>query len=101
MVVGAIAPEPSGADCSLVAIATAAEASRPIIVAALAAAGLAPRVLAVARDRPAEAALHLIELDGFLTPCDPPLPELLRELGPLVLRSTWLGGYARPLAAGA
>ena len=99
MVVGAIAPEPSGADCTLVAIATAAEASRPVIVAALAAAGLAPRVLAVAHDREAEPVLHLIELDGFLTPANPPLADVLRELGPLVLRSTWLGGYARPLAA--
>jgi chorismate mutase len=99
MVVGTIAPEPSGADLSLVAIATPSEVPGVGLVGALAAAGLASRVLAALPGNEVGTSLHLLELDGFLTTADAPLADALEQAGPLVLRSMWLGGYARPLAA--
>ena len=100
MVVGAIAPEPSGADLSLLALETPAEVGRARLADALDAPELGPRVLATLRPPQGETALHLIELDGFVTPGDPPLARALGHARQLVLRSTWLGGYARPLAVG-
>ena len=98
MVVGTVAPEASGADQSLVAVATSAPTLPPTLSAALLEHGLAPRPLATTIGRDGEG-LHLIELAGFLTPADPPLAVALADAGPHVLRTTWLGGYARPLAA--
>ena len=98
MVVGTVAPEPSGADVSLLAVTTPGPSPSPALLAALTAQGLAPHPLAAAAGREGEA-LHLLELDGYVTPADAPLAAALVSAGPHVLRTTWLGGYARPLAA--
>ena len=100
MVVGAIDPEPSGADLSLFALETSAEVGRARLLDHLAAPELAPRVLATLRPAAGDTALHLIELDGFVTAGDLPLAHALAHARQLVLRSMWLGGYARPLAVG-
>lgn len=98
MVLGAIEPEPSGADLTLLALETSAGVGRDRLLDALAAPELAPRVLATLRPQSVARAQHLIEVDGFLAPGAPPLAGALAEARPLVLRCTWLGSYARPLA---
>jgi chorismate mutase len=98
MVVGAIEPEPSGADLSLLALETPGDVGRDRLLDALAAPRLAPRVLAKVPAPTGETTLHLIELDGFVTMADAPLVGALARADELILRSTWLGGYARPLA---
>ncbi len=99
MVLGTIDPEPSGADLSLVALASPADVDPAGLLAVLTDAGVASRLLATLPAGPPGAALHLIELDGFVTPADPPLAPALERAGRMVLRCTWLGGYARSLAA--
>lgn len=99
-VVGAIEPEPSGADLSLVAVQTAGEVGRARLLDLLAAADLVPRWLATERYPETATALHLVEVDGFLQPHDPRLAQAMQQANGHVLRSVWLGSYARPLAAG-
>jgi chorismate mutase len=99
-VVGAIEPEPSGDDASLVAVETVAEVSRARLLEPLGAAGLGPRWLATRRQAETGRALHLLELDGFLAPHDLRLDQALAGAREHVLRCVRLGGYARPLPAG-
>lgn len=99
-VVGAIEPEPSGADVSLLAAETPAEVGRARLLDLLTAADLVPRWLATQRYPPTGTALHLIELDGFLPPHDPRLAQAVDAGRARVLRSVLLGSYARPLVAG-
>lgn len=98
MVVGAIAPEPSGADASLLAVETAADVAGDRLLDVLGLPELALRTLAEFRPAAGGTTLHLIELDGFLTPADQPLERAVTRARPLVLRCQWLGSYARPLA---
>ena len=84
-----------GDDLTLLVAETTAGAAPEGLPAMLGAAGLAARVLAGARtgdgrDR------HLLEVDGMLGADDARLAGLREP----VLHCAWLGGYARPLAAG-
>ena len=57
----------------------------------------------LARDPPRRGnrpALHLLALDGFLPAHEPRLAHALNGAREHVLRSAWLGSYARPLPAG-
>ena len=99
MVVGAIPTEPTGSDLSLLAVETPAGVGRERLLNLLSAAGLAARRLASLRPSDGRAMLHLLELDGFIGPEDTRLARALAAARELVLRSAWLGGYARPLPA--
>jgi chorismate mutase len=98
MVVGATAAEPSGADASLLVVATAAAVATERLLDALGLPELAPRALAGFRPAGGGTAQHLLELDGFRTLADPSLERAVGRARPLVLRCQWLGSYARPLA---
>jgi chorismate mutase / prephenate dehydratase len=97
-VVGAVEPEASGADVTLVAFETLGEVSRARLLHLLALTGLEPSWLATRRCHEAGPALHLVELDGFLAPHDPRLARALEGAPGHVLRGARLGGYACPLA---
>lgn len=98
LVVGAFPPDPSGDDLTLLAVATGADLAQERLGELLRAAGLAPRQLdAVPASE--NRFLRLVELEGFVAAEDERLAALV-EPGGSVLRCTWLGGYARPLAVG-
>jgi hypothetical protein len=101
LVVGAIAPEPSGSDLTLLAVETPAGVSRARLLDILAAARLTSRWLTTSRPSESDTALHLLELDGFVVPHDQQLARTLGSAREHVLRGVWLGGYARPLVGGA
>ena len=82
------APDPSGADRSLLRLEAVGEPGRAPLAAALAAAGLAPRMLQLRRDGGVLRALA--EVDGVLTADDP------RLAGLPVDRALPLGFYAVP-----
>ena len=99
-VVAAIEPDPSGADVSLLAIETGGEVGRDRLLDLLAGADSTPSWLATRRDAATGTALHLLALDGFLPAHEPRLAQTLNAAREHVLRSAWLGSYARPLPAG-
>ncbi len=82
------APDPSGADRSLLRIEAAGDRSRAQLAAALAAAGLPPRMMQLRRDGGVLRAL--VEVDGVLAADDP------RLAGLPVDRALPLGFYAVP-----
>lgn len=82
------APDPSGADRSLLRIEAAGDRSRAQLAGALIAAGLVPRMLQLRRDGGVLRAL--VEVDGVLTAEDP------RLAGLPVDRALPLGFYAVP-----
>jgi chorismate mutase / prephenate dehydratase len=100
LVVGTFDPDASGADVTLVAAETPGEVGHARLLDLLAGAGLESRWLATQRQPEGGAALHLIELDGFLAPDDSRVAAAWRASPGHVLRGAPLGGYARPLAAG-
>lgn len=85
--VAPLAPEPTGRDRSLLRLDAGPELSRPRLLAALTAAGLAPHRLLL---REAPTPLALAEVDGFLTEEDPRLAALPFP------RMQILGAYAEP-----
>jgi chorismate mutase len=92
-------PEPSGDDVTLLAIDATVETSRARLAESLARGGLDPRWLAAVREPGQEAALHLIEVDGFMGDREPRLTNALAPVLSQVLRVVAIGGYARPLRA--
>ena len=100
VVVGAIEPEPSGDDLSLIALETPAPVGRGRLLDLMAGAGLTARWRASRRLGEAAPAIHLLELDGFVARDEPRLAAALAAGSQHVLRCVWLGGYARPLADG-
>ncbi|WP_043360193.1 chorismate mutase [Belnapia sp. F-4-1] len=82
------APDPSGADCSLLRIEAMEERSRAQLAGALTAAGLAPRMMQLRRDGGVLRAL--VEVDGVLEAGDPRLAALPVD------RALPLGFYAVP-----
>ena len=98
--VAAIEPDPSGSDVSLLALETGGEVGRGRLLDLLAAAELTPSWLATRRDTATGPALHLLAVDGFLPAHEPRLARALNAAREHVLRSAWLGSYARPLPAG-
>ncbi|HWX49840.1 MAG TPA: chorismate mutase [Roseomonas sp.] len=85
--VAPLPPEPTGRDCSLLRLELEPEHSRARILAALTAAGLAPRWL-LRRD--VSTPMALAEVEGFLTEDDPRLAALPFP------RMQILGAYAEP-----
>lgn len=96
-VVGAMEPDPSGADISLLAVETAEHVGRARLLAGM---GASSRWLATRRCPDTGLAQHLLELEGFFTSAAPLPATALAAAREHVLRSTWLGSYARPLPAG-
>ncbi|HET6467759.1 MAG TPA: chorismate mutase [Geminicoccaceae bacterium] len=90
--------EPTGDDLTLLAIEAEGELSRSRLKDALDAQGLAPRWLAAVRAGDGRAAVHLLEVPGFVTEPDPHLVRALEPLRRLVLRVQPVGGYARPFS---
>jgi chorismate mutase len=97
-VIAAIAPEESGADRSLYVVETGDDLSRTRLLKELGNVG-GPVGLLAATEAEAGAAAALVEFDGWIMSDDARLKAALANLGDRVLRSTWLGGYARPLSA--
>ncbi|MGC2199045.1 MAG: chorismate mutase [Stellaceae bacterium] len=98
LVIGWGEQQASGLDRTLFAMECSPEASRAGIVDRLAAAGLAC-TLFVSCD--SGAAVHLIELDGFVPRSDARLTEFRAQLDKTLERLFPLGGYAVPLPASA
>lgn len=96
-VVGAMEPDPSGADMSLLAIETTENVGRARLLAGM---GASSRWLATRRCPDRGLAQHLIELEGFHSSREPLPTDALSTAREHVLRSTWLGSYARPLPTG-
>jgi chorismate mutase/prephenate dehydratase len=93
LVVAAAAPDPSGADRTLLGVELSPEMSRTRLAAAAAAAGLAPMAMILCRDAGAPVAHGLIEVEGHMEENDARLAALAeRAARPLVL-----GAYAVPL----
>jgi chorismate mutase / prephenate dehydratase len=97
-VIAALEPEESGADRSLYVIELGDDLSRTRLLKVFGNVGRAVSVLA-ATDGENGAAAALVEFDGWIASDDARLKDALAGLGDRVLRSTWLGGYARPLSA--
>lgn len=95
LVLGAGAPDASGDDLTLLLLETASGLAPDRLPAMLGSVGLAGRALAQARVHGGNQ-VHLVEIDGLLAPESAALVNLCEP----VLRCAWLGGYARPLAAG-
>jgi hypothetical protein len=92
LVVGALAPEPSGEDRSLVAFEAAPELSRARLSDLAAAAGLKPRSLVLHRSERGPTAC-LAEVDGLVEARDPRL-SALAEAG--LARPIVIGGWPVP-----
>ena len=89
----AAAPDPSGADRTLLGVELPPEMSRTRLAAAAAAAGLAPVTMILCRDPGAPVMHGLIEVEGHMEEHDRRLAALAdRAARPLVL-----GAYAVPL----
>lgn len=92
LVVAAFAPDPSGQDCSLLALELDADISRTRLAAELADVGLPADTMVLRRaSSPAQA---LIEVEGFVADNDPRLAAVRR-------RTVVLGSYAAPVAGAA
>jgi chorismate mutase len=99
LVVGRVALEPTGRDCSLFAIEAGGEISRSGLRDALAAISMPPLSVQFWRD-PNDAAtrLHLIEVEGCVRHDDPRFVRLAKQRND-ISRIWSLGGYAAPLTA--
>jgi chorismate mutase-like protein len=97
LAIGRGAPEPTGADRSLLVIDTNREISRTRLLSVLKSGGLEPNFLAAVASP--DAAANLIEFEGLLSPEGAALQKALVPLGPAVDRISVLGSYARPPAA--
>jgi chorismate mutase/prephenate dehydratase len=98
LVLAKVEPEPSGDDLTLLAIEAEAELSRVRLREAFQAAGLEGRWLTAAQVGDGGAAIHLVEVPGFVREPDPRLARALEPIRRLVLRTVPAGGYARPLS---
>ena len=97
LAIGRGAPEPTGADRSLLVIDTNREISRTRLFSVLKAGGLEQNFLAAVASAP-DAAANLIEFDGLVSPEGTLLQKALVPLGTAVDRVSLLGSYARPLS---
>jgi hypothetical protein len=76
LVVGAVAPDPSGSDRSLLGLEVAMDVSRDRLALALTAAGFEPGTTILRRDPAAGVAHALVDIAGFVTEDDPRLTAL-------------------------
>ena len=90
LVVAAIAPDPSGADRSLLGLELDPTVSRARLTAALGSAELSPGQIILRRDPGVSAAHALVEVQGYVADDDPRLARLGSVLRPPVV----LGAYA-------
>ena len=93
LVVAAAAPDPSGADRSLLGLELPLEVSRDRLGTLLAAAGFVAGPVILRRDAGAPVAHALADVDGFVTEADPRLSALQSVLRPPVV----VGAYAVPI----
>ena len=93
MVVAAAAPDPSGADRSLLGLELPLEVSRARLGTLLAAAGFSAGQVILRRDPGASTARVLVDVEGFVDDADPRLPALQTVLRPPVV----VGAYAIPV----
>jgi len=97
LVVGDVAFDPSGDDCSYLLVESPAGMSRTSLVAALARAGLPPLYVTAWQDSArGAAALNLVEVDDYVSGDDPRLAGLADGEKSLRVRRA-IGGYATPL----
>ncbi len=95
LVVAAVAPDPSGADRSLVGLEPPAEISRARLVASMTQAGFSHTRMLVRRNPATGTADVLLEVEGLVSDDDSRLAAVRASLGgrtPVVL-----GGYAVPI----
>lgn len=93
LVVSAAAPDPSGADRSLLGLEMTQEVSRARLGAAVAAAGFQAGTTILRREPGGPVAHALVDVDGFVDDGDPRLAALQSVLRPPVV----LGAYAVPI----
>lgn len=95
LVASTVAPDPSGADRSLIGLELPLDASRARLGSALAAAGLQAGAVILRRDSGVATARALAEVEGFVLDDDPRLPALLG--GAVSHLPIVLGSYAIPI----
>ncbi len=93
LVIAAAAPDPSGADRSLLGLELPLDVSRAWLGTALSAAGFQAGEVILRRDPGAAAAQALADVDGFVADADPRLPALHSLMRPPVV----VGAYAIPV----
>ena len=93
LVVSVAAPDPSGADRSLLGLELALDVSQARLHAAIATAGFQTDTIVLRRDPGAPVAHALVDVDGFVMEDDMRLAALQSVLRPPVV----LGAYAMPL----
>lgn len=93
LVIAAAAPDPSGADRSLLGLELPLDVSRARLGTVLAAAGFSVGEIILRRDPGASAAHALADVDGFVGDADPRLATLQSVLRPPVV----VGAYAIPV----
>jgi chorismate mutase/prephenate dehydratase len=93
LVIAAAAPDPSGADRSLLGLELPLDVSRARLGTALAAAGFQAGEVILRCDPGASAAHALADVEGFVDDADPRLPALQSVLRPPVV----VGAYAIPV----
>jgi chorismate mutase len=97
LVVCAVAPDPSGADRSLLGLEVGLEVSRDRLGQSLAAAGFETGTIILRRDAGAGVAHALVDVTGFVADSDPRAAALTAILRPPIV----LGAYAVPIAGAA
>lgn len=95
-VASAAAPDPSGADRSLIGLELALETSRARLGANLLAAGFRAGPVILRRDVGSDVAFALVDVEGFVDDGDP----RLRALASVLRAPVVLGAYAIPVGAG-
>ena len=98
LAVGQLDLEASGADLTLLAIEAEPGLSRGRLRELLVAAGLEPGWAAAWRQPNSPQALHLFEVDGFVSEGDGRIADLRKAARGEILRVLPVGGYARPLS---
>lgn len=96
LVVTAAAPDPSGADRTLLGLELALDTSRARLGGALATAGLKAGPLILRRDPGAAVAYALVDVEGFVAEDD----ARLRALQSVLRRPVVVGAYAVPIGEG-
>jgi chorismate mutase / prephenate dehydratase len=100
LAIGQLDVEPSGDDLALLAIEAEPGLSRGRLRELLSAAGLHPGWASTWRPATPAAALHLVEVDGFVGDGDARLAGMQKSAQGEVLRVVPVGSYARPLSLG-
>jgi len=97
MVIAAFAPDPSGADRSLLGLEVALDVSRARLTAAIIGAGMQPEQIILRRDQGAPVAHALVEVDGYVGEQD----SRLDAVASVLRRPVVMGAYAVPVDGGA